>query len=130
MRPGAPAGHRRCRLSGRRWRRAMTEPDLRTPPGPAGSLTAGKRAGPAAGPRAAYQAVLRAFAATGRPPEPPELEETAPRHGLNAGQALPMVATLGRDNEHIVASSHQMQLAAEGRSVQPLALTMILGLLG
>jgi len=29
---------------------------------------------------------------------------------------IPMVAVLGRDNAHIVASSHQMQLAAEGSS--------------
>jgi hypothetical protein len=28
----------------------------------------------------------------------------------------PMVAVLGRDNPHIVASSHQMQLAAEAPS--------------
>jgi hypothetical protein len=35
----------------------------------------------------------------------------------------PMVDTLGRDNAHIVASSHQMQLAAEGTTERSLAIT-------
>ena len=39
-----------------------------------------------------YQAVLRAFTASGRPPSPGELEETAPRHGIMAGQALATLA--------------------------------------
>jgi hypothetical protein len=63
---------------------------------------AGKRAGLAAGPRVAYQAVLRAFAATGRPPEPPELEDIARRYGIGAGQTLAGLAAadvLGLDGE-------------------------------
>jgi hypothetical protein len=57
----------------------MTEPGLGTPEGTASFLAAGgaaKRAGLAAGPRAVYQTVLRAFAETGRPPGPGELEDT------------------------------------------------------
>jgi hypothetical protein len=33
-----------------------------------------------------------------------------------------MVAVLGRDNPHIVASSHQMQLAAEVTTKRPVAI--------
>ena len=61
-----------------------------------------KRAGLAAGPRVVYQAVLRAFAATGRPPEPAELEDPARRHGITAGQALATLAAtdvLGLDDQ-------------------------------
>lgn len=63
---------------------------------------AGKRAGLAAGPRAVYQAVLRAFAHTGRPPEPAELQDTARRYGLAAGPTLAGLAAadvLGLDGE-------------------------------
>jgi hypothetical protein len=63
---------------------------------------AGKRAGLAAGPRAVYQAVLRAFAHTGRPPEPAELADTARRYGIGAGQTLAGLAAadvLGLDGE-------------------------------
>lgn len=83
----------------------MTEPGLRTPGGTASFLAAGgaaKRAGLAAGQRAVYQAVLRAFAEAGRPPGPGELEDTARRHGLAAGQALAGLAAadvLGLDGE-------------------------------
>src|SRR5260221_3365957 len=105
-RPGAPAGRRRWKRSARRSRRpAMTEPGLRTPEGTVSFLaagSAGKRAGLAAGPRAVYQAVLRAFAETGGPPEPAELEDTARRHGLTAGQALAGLAAadvLGLDGQ-------------------------------
>jgi hypothetical protein len=49
---------------------------------------AAKRAGLAAVPRAVYQAVLRAFAETGRPPGPGELEDTARRSGLAAADVL------------------------------------------
>ena len=49
---------------------------------------AGKRAGLAVGPRAVYQAVLRAFAETGRPPGPGELEDTVGWRGLAVGQVL------------------------------------------
>jgi len=69
----------------------MTEQNGGTPVGTVSLLVAGgarKRAGLAAGPRAVYQAVLRAFAETGRPPEPGELEDTARCHGLAVGQAL------------------------------------------
>jgi hypothetical protein len=34
----------------------------------------------------------------------------------------PMADTLGRDNAHIVASSHQMQLAAEATTERPVAI--------
>jgi hypothetical protein len=37
-------------------------------------------------------------------------------------QVSPMVAVLGRDDAHIVASSHQMQLAAEGTTERSLAI--------
>ena len=37
-----------------------------------------------------------------------------------------LVAALSCDDAHTIASSHRMQLAAEGGSVQPLALTMCL----
>jgi hypothetical protein len=80
----------------------MTEPEIRTPPGTAGSPAAGKRAGLAAGPHAVYQAVLRGFAVIGRPPGPAELEQTARRHGITAGQALATLAAadvLGLDTE-------------------------------
>jgi len=69
----------------------MTDPDARTGAEAPGFLTSGsggKRAGLAAGPRAVYEAVLRGFASTGRPPEPAELEGAARRHGITAGQAL------------------------------------------
>jgi Alkylmercury lyase len=51
-----------------------------------------KRAGLAAGPRAVYQTVLRAFAATGRPPAPGVLENMARPSGLTAAQALAELA--------------------------------------
>src|SRR5260370_16931113 len=83
----------------------MNKPDPSAPAGTAGFLAAGgagKRAGLAAGPRAVYQAVLRAFATQGRPPEPAELESAARRHGITAGQALATLAAadvLGLDDE-------------------------------
>jgi hypothetical protein len=83
----------------------MTEPGLSTPEGTVSFLAAGgaaKRAGLAAGPRALYQAVLRSFAETGRPPGPGELEDTARRHGLAIGQALAGLAAadvLGLDGQ-------------------------------
>lgn len=49
---------------------------------------ASQRAGLAAGPRAVYQAVLRAYAETGRPPEPAELQDTARPFGPTARQML------------------------------------------
>ena len=73
----------------------MTEPEPSAPAGTAGFLAAGgagKRAGLAAGPRAVYQAVLRAFATQGRPPEPAELEGAARRHEITAGRALATLA--------------------------------------
>jgi hypothetical protein len=39
----------------------------------------------------------------------------------------PMVAVLGRDNPHIVASSHQMQLAAEGSSSEKTTIRVTTG---
>lgn len=83
----------------------MPERAPRRSAGTAGFLAAGgagKRAGLAAGPRAVYQAVLRAFAATGRPPEPAELEDTARRYGIAAGQTLAGLAAadvLGLDGQ-------------------------------
>jgi hypothetical protein len=83
----------------------MTEQNPRGAGGTVSFLAAGgsaKRAGLAAGPRAVYQAVLRAFADTGRPPGPGELEDTARRHGLAAGQALAGLAAadvLGLDGQ-------------------------------
>jgi len=83
----------------------VTEQDPGTSEGTASFLAAGgagKRAGLTAGPRAVYQAVLRAFAATGRPPEPAELADTARRYGIAAGQALAGLAAadvLGLDDE-------------------------------
>ncbi len=58
----------------------MNDPDAGTAGGTASFLAArsdGKRADLAPGPHAVYQAVLRGFASTGRPPEPTELQETA-----------------------------------------------------
>jgi hypothetical protein len=79
----------------------MTEPDLRTPEGTVNLLAAGagKRTGLAADPRAVCQAVLRAFATTGRPPGPTELEDAARRYGIAVGQAPSVLAAadvLGR----------------------------------
>jgi Alkylmercury lyase len=77
-----------------------------TPPtdGTANFLAAdstGKRSGLAAGPRAVYQAVLRAFAATGRPPGPAELQDAAQPFGLAARNVLAELAAadyLGLDD--------------------------------
>ena len=83
----------------------MAERGLRTPPEAAGVLAAGsaaKRARLAAGPRAVYQAVLRAFAGTGRPPGPSELEQVARVHGLDLAQMLAGLAAadvLGLDGQ-------------------------------
>ena len=83
----------------------MTEPDLTWPEHTANFLAAGmaaKRAGLAAGPRAVYLAVLREFAATGRPPLPSALQDTAGRPGLTAAQTLAGLAAadvLGLDGE-------------------------------
>jgi len=80
----------------------MTEPDPRTQPGTAGSLTARKRAGLAAGPRAVLQAVLRAFAATGQAPVPADLQAIASHPGTAVGEALAGLAAadvLGLDDQ-------------------------------
>jgi hypothetical protein len=53
---------------------------------------AGKRAGLTAGQRAVSQAVPRAFAATGQPPAPADLQPAARQHGIDAGQALAALA--------------------------------------
>ncbi len=69
----------------------MNDPDAGTAGGTASFLAArsgGKRADLAVGPHAVYQAVLRVFASTGRPPEPTELQETARRYGITASRAL------------------------------------------
>jgi hypothetical protein len=75
----------------------MTERLLGTPEGRAAELaaaSAAKRARLAVGQRAVYCAVLRAFAATGRPPEPAELEEAAQSHGLDVVQTLAGLAAV------------------------------------
>jgi len=95
----------------------MTEPEPSAPAGTAGFLAAGgagKRAGLAAGPRAVYQAVLRAFATQGRPPEPAELESAARRHGITAGQALATLAAadvLGLDDEGRIRMAYPFSAA-------------------
>src|SRR6266487_5262091 len=73
-----------------RWA-AMTEPD----PAPAAGAADSRASGVAArfaslpvGPREVYQAVLRGFAAAGKPPEPSELEAVARPSGLAVGQLL------------------------------------------
>jgi Alkylmercury lyase len=82
----------------------MTDPGTPSDSSTAGFLTAGsagRRAGLAAGPRAVYQAVLRAFAATGRPPGPAALEEMARPFGQTARQVLAGLAAadfLGLDD--------------------------------
>lgn len=73
----------------------MNEPDPAAPQGAAKSPVAGiagKRAPLAAAQRAVYQAVLRMFAAAGRPPEPAELEDAARPFGLTASQVLAELA--------------------------------------
>jgi len=69
----------------------MTEPD----PAPAAGAADSRASGVAArfaslpvGPREVYQAVLRGFAAAGKPPEPSELEAVARPSGLAVGQLL------------------------------------------
>src|SRR5712692_105744 len=95
----------------------MTEPEPSAPAGTAGFLAAGgagKRAGLAAGPRAVYQAVLRAFATQGRPPEPAELEGAARRHEITAGQALATLAAadvLGLDDEGRIRMAYPFSAA-------------------
>src|SRR5260370_18156487 len=95
----------------------MNKPDPSAPAGTAGFLAAGgagKRAGLAAGPRAVYQAVLRAFATQGRPPEPAELESAARRHGITAGQALATLAAadvLGLDDEGRIRMAYPFSAA-------------------
>jgi hypothetical protein len=62
----------------------------------------GKRAGLAAGPLAVYRAVLRHFAANGKPPELADLEDEARRHAITAEQALAALAAadvLGLDDQ-------------------------------
>ena len=84
----------------------MTDQGPQIPTGPVNFLAGGggKRAGLAPGPRAVYQAVLRGFAATGLPPEPAELEDSAHRHGITASQAL-----------RTLASADVLGLDAQGR---------------
>jgi Alkylmercury lyase len=89
----------------------MTEPDPRTPATPPSFLdgSGGKRAGLAVGPRAVYRAVLRGFAATGCPPGPAELDDTAARHGITAGQALATLAAadvLGLDGDGLIRMAY------------------------
>jgi Alkylmercury lyase len=95
----------------------MTDPGHGLPAGTANFLTdgsGGKRAGLAAGPRAVSQAVLRGFAATGRPPERAELEDTARHHGITAGQALATLASadvLGLDGEGRIRMAYPFSAA-------------------
>jgi hypothetical protein len=82
----------------------MTDQGPQMPAGTMNFLSGGggKRAGLAPGPRAVWQAVLRGFAAAGRPPGPAELEDTARRHSITASQALRALAAadvLGLDGE-------------------------------
>src|SRR5712691_12248536 len=117
-RPGTHEEYRRRKRSSRRSRGpGMPERAPGRSAGTAGFLAAGgaaKRAGLAAGPRAVYQAVLRAFAATGRPPEPAELESAARRHGITAGQALATLAAadvLGLDDEGRIRMAYPFSAA-------------------
>lgn len=74
----------------------------------------GKRAGLAPGPRAVYQAVLRGFAATGRPPRPAELDDTARRHGITVSQALRTLAAadvLGLDGRGRIRMAYPFSAA-------------------
>ena len=74
----------------------MTEPDpaaLHGAAKPSAPGIAGKCAGLAAGQRAVYQAMLRTFAAVGRPPGSAELEDAARPFGLTASQVLAELAT-------------------------------------
>jgi hypothetical protein len=82
----------------------MTDSTPEMPAGTANFLAGGggKRAGLKPGPRAVWQAVLKGFAATGRPPGPAELESTARRHGITASRALRTLAAadvLGLDGQ-------------------------------
>jgi hypothetical protein len=73
----------------------MTEPDLSSGEETAGSRVidlAARCAGLAVGTRQVYHAVLRRFAATGRPPEPAELEAAARPLGLAVGQLVAELA--------------------------------------
>lgn len=95
----------------------MAERGLRTPREAAGVLAAGstaKRARLAGGPRAVYTAVLRAFAGTGRPPGPGELEQVARAHGLDLAQTLAGLAAadvLGLDGQGRIRMAYPFSAA-------------------
>jgi hypothetical protein len=95
----------------------MTEPDLTSPGHTASFLAAGmaaKRAGLTAGPRVVYQQVLRAFAATGRSPEPGVLEDKVRPFGVTAAQALAVLAAadvLGLDGEGRIRMAYPFSAA-------------------
>jgi hypothetical protein len=108
----------------------MIDPGVQAPAEAAGLLaaaSAGKRAGLAAGPRAVYRAVLQAFAGTGRPPGPGELEPVAGWHGLDATQTLVALAAadvLGLDGQGRIRmaypfsagpTAHQVAIAGGSR---------------
>ena len=95
----------------------MAERGLRTPPAAAGVLAAAstaRRARLAVGPRAVYKAVLRAFAGTGRPPGPGELEQVARAHGLDLAQTLAGLAAadvLGLDGQGRIRMAYPFSAA-------------------
>jgi hypothetical protein len=80
----------------------------------AGKIAA-KRAGLSAGLRTAYQAVLHAFATTGRPPEPSSLESAIRPSGLTAAQALAELAAadvLGLDDDGKIRMAYPFSAVA------------------
>jgi Alkylmercury lyase len=95
----------------------MTERDLTSAEHTPDFLGAGigaKRAGLTAGLRAVYQVVLRAFAATGRPPGPGLLEDSARLGGLTVAQALADLAAadvVGLDGEGRIRMAYPFSAA-------------------
>lgn len=94
----------------------MTDQGPQMPAGTVNFLAGGggKRVGLAPGPRAVWQAVLRGFAATGQPPGPAELEDTARRHGITASQALRTLAAadvLGLDGRGRIRMAYPFSAA-------------------